>query len=93
MREQLAERSGVPCPVPAAGAGDQGMYVVNPGGTTSYFPEQAPGLGAAQQLSLFPEVDPPLTHPWGNTLRKAYLCNSATKSIRPGDPALVLPAT
>ena len=72
---------------PPALRGSQGMYIVpiQPRWHDQLFPEQAPGLGAAQQLSLFPEVDPPLTHPWGNALRKAYLCNSATKSIRPGD--------
>lgn len=46
------------------------------------FPERIP---PKDQLELF---DPPATHPWGNALRKAYLCNSPTKQIRPGDVLL-----
>ena len=46
------------------------------------FPERVP---PRQQLTLF---DPPATHPWGNALRKAYLCNSQTKQVRPGDVLL-----
>jgi len=46
------------------------------------FPERVP---PTDQLALF---DPPATHPWGNALRKAYLCNSQTKQVRPGDVLL-----
>lgn len=43
------------------------------------FPER---VAPKPQLALF---DAPPTHPWGNALRKAYLCNSQTKQVRPGD--------
>lgn len=47
------------------------------------FPECIP---EADQL-MFPGLDG-TTHPWGNALRKAYLCNSTTKQIEPGDAIL-----
>lgn len=50
------------------------------------FPEQAPRARAAQ-LSLFGPVAPE-THPWGNALRKAYLCNSPTDRVCEGDVLL-----
>lgn len=50
-----------------------------PGWHNQLFPERTP---VSQQLSLFP---PPPTHPWGNALRKAYLCNSPSTRIAPGD--------
>lgn len=42
---------------------------------------------------LFPEATPQTslfsgTHPCGNALRKAYLCNAGTREIRPGDVLL-----
>jgi hypothetical protein len=36
-------------------------------------------------MPLFDLPGGPRTHPWGNALRKAYLCNSSTKQIRLGD--------
>jgi hypothetical protein len=42
------------------------------------FPET---VAHGDQLKLFE----PQTHPWGNALRKAYLCRSATRQIAPGD--------
>lgn len=47
------------------------------------FPECIP---EAEQLA-FPGFDG-TTHPWGNALRKAYLCNSSTKQVQPGDAIL-----
>lgn len=40
---------------------------------------------AVEQMPLFDITDRPLTHPWGNALRKAYLCNSPTSTIGAGD--------
>ncbi|MFD4325061.1 GNAT family N-acetyltransferase [Nocardioides sp. NPDC058538] len=48
---------------------------------------------------LFPDAEPPddglfpatlglSTKPFGNALRKAYLCNAPTRLLRPGDPLL-----
>jgi hypothetical protein len=50
------------------------------------FPEQAPEH-RSEQLELF-ATGTPATQPWGNALRKAYLCNSPSKQIRPGDVLL-----
>ncbi|MFA4088074.1 MULTISPECIES: GNAT family N-acetyltransferase [Mycobacteroides] len=47
------------------------------------FPECIPDT---TQLML-PGLDG-TTHPWGNALRKAYLCNSSTKQVQPGDAIL-----
>jgi hypothetical protein len=47
------------------------------------FPECIP---ETEQL-LIPGLDG-TTHPWGNALRKAYLCNSSTKKVEPGDAIL-----
>lgn len=43
-------------------------------------------VSEADQL-MFPGLDG-TTHPWGNALRKAYLCNSPTKQLHPGDAIL-----
>lgn len=43
------------------------------------FPERMP---TSDQLELF---ETPPTHPWGNALRKAYLCNSPTNQVDAGD--------
>ena len=63
----------------------QKMYVIpiEPQWHDQLFPERAPVPDSAQ-LPLFP-AEEPLTHPWGNALRKAYLCRSVTKTIEPGD--------
>ena len=50
------------------------------------FPEQAPRHQAAQ-LALFGAAEVQ-THPWGNAIRKAYLCNAATNQVREGDVLL-----
>ncbi|MGB3482465.1 MAG: GNAT family N-acetyltransferase [Mycobacterium sp.] len=47
------------------------------------FPECIP---EDEQL-MIPGLDG-ATHPWGNALRKAYLCNSTTKQVQPGDAIL-----
>ncbi|MBM7416844.1 MULTISPECIES: GNAT family N-acetyltransferase [Nocardiaceae] len=36
----------------------------------------------------FPELIGTTTHPWGNAIRKAYLCNAPTNQMRPGDTVL-----
>jgi GNAT superfamily N-acetyltransferase len=79
---------------PPALLGRQEMYVVpiQPRWHDQLFPEQAPDRGA-EQLALF-EVDyPPLTHPWGNALRKAYICQSSTTTMRAGDILLLYRST
>ncbi|MBZ5735640.1 GNAT family N-acetyltransferase [Nocardioides sp. TRM66260-LWL] len=50
------------------------------------FPEQAPER-RSEQLELF-DAGAPETQPWGNALRKAYLCNSPSKQICSGDVLL-----
>lgn len=47
------------------------------------FPECIP---ETDQL-IFPELVG-TTYPWGNALRKAYLCNSSTGQVQPGDAIL-----
>lgn len=50
------------------------------------FPERA-SFGAGGQLAL-PGITGQTTRPWGNALRKAYLCNASTKQIQQGDVIL-----
>lgn len=47
------------------------------------FPEQAPQQQSTQ-LTLFGAAEEAI-HPWGNALRKAYLCSSPTNQIQSGD--------
>jgi len=47
------------------------------------FPDAEP----VEDDALFPAIDA-VTQPFGNALRKAYLCNSSTRLLRPGDPLL-----
>lgn len=71
----------------------QQMFVVpiEPRWHDQLFPEQAPER-RSQQLELF-STGTPVTQPWGNALRKAYLCNSPTKRIQPGDVLLFYRST
>jgi len=71
---------------PPALAFRQEVFVVpiEPRWHDQLFPEKAPVLGP-MQLTLFPDEARPLTHPWGNAIRKAYLCQSPTNNIQPGD--------
>jgi hypothetical protein len=66
----------------------QQMFVIpiEPRWHDQLFPERA-RIPASAQLSLFPDEEPQ-THPWGNALRKAYLCQSSTNRIEQGDVAL-----
>ncbi|QQG85955.1 GNAT family N-acetyltransferase [Mycobacteroides chelonae] len=41
-----------------------------------------PDIEMSNEPGLFPEAE--LTRPWGNALRKAYLCNASTNLIEPG---------
>lgn len=41
-----------------------------------------PDIEMSNEPGLFPEAE--LTRPWGNALRKAYLCNASTNLIQPG---------
>jgi hypothetical protein len=50
------------------------------------FPECA-SAGVGGQLAL-PGITGQTTRPWGNTLRKAYLCNASTKQLKQGDVIL-----
>ncbi|WP_245650342.1 GNAT family N-acetyltransferase, partial [Millisia brevis] len=47
------------------------------------FPECVP---KSEQL-MFPGLDG-TTYPWGNALRKSYLCNAPTRQLKPGDAIL-----
>jgi hypothetical protein len=49
------------------------------------FPEMTT---VSDQMTLFEVASKPATHPWGNALRKAYLCNSPTKTMDAGDVLL-----
>jgi predicted nucleic acid-binding protein len=51
------------------------------------FPERVK-ISTTDQLPLFDIAASPITHPWGNALRKAYLCNSPTNQIADGDVLL-----
>lgn len=50
------------------------------------FPECA-SAGVGGQLAL-PGITVQMTRPWGNALRKAYLCNASTKQMKQGDVIL-----
>lgn len=55
------------------------------------FPEQARRHQSAQ-LALF-GASAMQTHPWGNAIRKAYLCNAATNQVAEGDVVLFYRST
>jgi hypothetical protein len=48
------------------------------------FPDAEP----VDEDALFPATLGLTTQPFGNALRKAYLCNAPTRLLRPGDPLL-----
>lgn len=48
------------------------------------FPDAEP----APEDALFPETVGLTTQPFGNALRKAYLCNASSRLLQPGDPLL-----
>jgi hypothetical protein len=50
------------------------------------FPECA-SVGIGGQMAL-PDIAEQSTRPWGNSLRKAYLCNASTNRVQPGDAIL-----
>lgn len=66
----------------------QSVYVVpiEPRWHDQLFPEQIEPTVGLQLPLLFDGVPP--THPWGNALRKAYLCHSPTTTIASGDVLL-----
>ena len=47
-----------------------------------------PECAAADGQLEFPGIGGQLTRPWGNALRKAYLCNASTKQMAAGDAIL-----
>lgn len=49
------------------------------------FPDAEP---AHLDSALFPLSAGVTTHPFGNALRKAYICHANTRKLRPGDPLL-----
>jgi predicted RNA-binding protein with PUA-like domain len=73
---------------PPALLGRQRMFAVpiEPRWHDQLFPEQAPRQQTAQ-LALFGATEGQ-THPWGNAIRKAYLCNAATTQVEAGDVLL-----
>lgn len=50
------------------------------------FPDAEPAR--LDEETLFSATVGVETHPFGNALRKAYLCHAATRQLRPGDPLL-----
>lgn len=42
----------------------------------------------AEEDALFPATEGLTTQPFGNALRKAYLCNAPSRLLQPGDPLL-----
>lgn len=50
------------------------------------FPDAEPAADAAQ--TLFPASLGAGTHPFGNAIRKAYLCHAASRRVSPGSPLL-----
>jgi hypothetical protein len=48
------------------------------------FPDAEP----SDDDALFPATEGLAAQPFGNALRKAYLCNSPSRLLRPGDPLL-----
>lgn len=73
----------------------QSMFVVpiRPRWHDQLFPEKKPTVIPDPQLWLFPAAQPVVTHPWGNAIRKAYLCHSTVKSMQPGDLVLFYRST
>ncbi len=51
------------------------------------FPDATPGDGSINQ-PLLPGIGKPTPTPWGNAIRKAYLCNAMIRLITPGDVLL-----
>lgn len=75
---------------PPAIRGDGKLFMVPiwPAWHGQLFPDAPAGPPpAVEQLELLTEPDL-ATHPWGNALRKAYLSNSRTKQLAPGDTLL-----
>lgn len=70
------------------GSGNVFVVPILPGWHEQLFPD-SPTLpsDAAQQLALITKPDLG-THPWGNALRKAYLCHSPTTRLQAGDTIL-----
>lgn len=52
------------------------------------FPECTMSLAGAKGQLAFPDFAGEQIRPWGNALRKAYLCNASTKRMEPGDIVL-----
>ena len=71
---------------PSALRPTQSMFIIpiKPIWHDQLFPEKKPIVAPDAQLSLF-SAQPITTHPWGNAIRKAYLCNSSNASIKSGD--------
>lgn len=52
------------------------------------FPDDPGQRSDDPQISLLPDLDRSSLHPWGNALRKAYLCHSPSKQLVPGSGLL-----
>ncbi|MBM7806773.1 GNAT superfamily N-acetyltransferase [Geodermatophilus bullaregiensis] len=71
------------------GAGHVFVVPIIPKWHTQLFPDAPNAEEERGEQLLLPLSDPAvLTHPWGNALRKAYICNSSTRRILPGDTLL-----
>ena len=71
---------------PALLARQSGFVVpIEPRWHRQLFPELDRPPADVEQLPLFSWTSEPLTHPWGNAIRKAYLCASNSKQVAPGD--------
>ena len=77
-------------PPAISGAGQVHVIPIQPKWHTQLFPDAPTEEVVAEQLTLLPPV---MTQPWGNALRKAYLCHSPSTQIREGDTLLFYRST
>ena len=74
-------------PPAIAGTGAVFLVPIRPHWHGQLFPDAPDQRRTYEQLSLIAVPQTP-THPWGNALRKAYLSNSASNRLQPGDTLL-----
>lgn len=74
-------------PPAIAGTGNVFIVPIFPIWHGQLFPDAPADEPSYEQLELI-TGQPLVTHPWGNALRKAYLSNSPSNLLRPGDTLL-----
>lgn len=73
---------------PAIQAGSASFVVpIVPRWHSQLFPEVITESSTSEQLA-FPDLVSATTKPWGNAIRKAYLCNAPTNQMKSGDTLL-----